>query len=178
MIRLSAANTGAQGLFSISALPQNARYIVNVAAAGYGSNSLPVPASLTQTNQFQLPPVVLKPTNRQLAGQVIGLDGIPCSGTQVTMHGEGQSGVQTVRADSDGHFVIEEVCEGLVDMRAVLPASAGNPPRFGYLQAHGGDTNIVLKIGMTNGVPIVSPARVGQLPTNRPPTSAPLQHEP
>ena len=178
MIRLPAANTGARGLFFISALPQKARYIVNVAAAGYGSNSLPVPASLTQTNQCQLPPVVLKPANRKLAGQVIGLDGKPCSGTQVTMHGEGQSGVQTVRADSDGQFVIQEVCEGLVDMRAVLPASAGNPPRFGYLQAHGGDTNIVLKIGMTNGVPIVSPARAGPVPTNRPPTSASLQHEP
>ena len=67
--RLTPTNTGAQGLFSFSALPQGARYELHVAAAGYGSNNIPVPAGDTQTNQLQFPAIVLKAANRQLAGQ-------------------------------------------------------------------------------------------------------------
>ena len=174
--RLPPANASAQGSFSISALPQGARYSVNVAANGYGSNTIPVPASDTQTTQLHLPAIVLKAANRQLAGQVIGLDEKPCSGAQVTMRGEGQPGVKAARTDSNGHFVIQAVCEGLVDVRAVLPASASNPRGLvGTVQANGGDPDIVVKLGRTNGVPAAIPRVTGQGPTNRLPPSVPLQ---
>jgi protocatechuate 3,4-dioxygenase beta subunit len=175
--RLPPTNASAQGWFAISALPQGPPYLVTVTAAGYGSNAIPVPANQTQTNQLQLPAIVLKPANRQLAGQVIGLDGKPCWGAQMTISGEGQPVGAPVRTDSNGQFVIKQVCEGSLDVRALLPASASNP-RYGYvagfLQAHGGDTNIVVKLGLSNGIPMVVPGGAAPTPANRP-LPAPLQ---
>jgi hypothetical protein len=174
--RLPATNVSAQGLFSFSALPQGGRYDVLVAAAGYGSNDISLPANQTGTNQIQLPPIVLKPANRQVAGQVIGLDGKPCWGAEMSVTGEGQPYSSAGHTDSNGHFVIKEVCGGLVSVRASLApsvSSSRNGYVAGFLQAHGGDTNVVVKLGLSNGVPIMGPRGIGQPPANPPPPTAP-----
>ena len=171
--RLPPTNTGAQGLFSFSVLPQGARYELHVAAAGYGSNKIAVPASETQTNQIQLPAIVLKAANRQLAGHVLGPDDQPCWGAEVSFRGEGQPAGTPSRADSHGHFVIRQICEGGLVVRASLNAGSGNPRNLeGFLWASGGDTNIVVKLGLSNGVPLLRSGGVGQVPTNRPPPAA------
>ena len=161
-------NVNAQGLFSMSALPQGVRYELLVSADGYGNTHAQAPADKTQTNQFQLPATVLKTANRQLAGQVIGADNKPCWGAQVTVQGEGQPSRTVGRTDSNGHFAINQVCEGPVDVYAFLrPDSGSVQAGRGVVRASGGDTNIVVKLGMTNGVPMASPGGVGQAPTNR-----------
>jgi protocatechuate 3,4-dioxygenase beta subunit len=172
---LQTTNAGAQGSFTFSGLPQEARYCLRVSAAGYGSNSTLVSAADTRTTQLQLPAIVLKAANRQLAGRVLGLDQQPAPAAQVTMHGEGQPGFKTVSSDTNGLFVIQEICDGLVDVRAVLSSRTNNPRSLvGAVQAHGGDTNIVVQLGMTNGVPVVGTAGVMRVTTNRPPVPAPL----
>lgn len=169
-------NVNAQGLFSISALPQGVRYELFLSADGYGNTHAQAPADTTQTNQIQLPATVLKAANRQLAGQVIGSDDKPCWGAQVTVQGEGQPSRTVGRTDSNGHFAINQVCEGPVDVYAFLrPDSGSVQAGRGVVRASGGDTNIVVKLGMTNGVPIAGPGGVGQALTNRPPPSAALQ---
>ena len=70
--QLAWVNAGPQGAFSFSSLPQGTPCVVAVAAGGYGTNWSLVPAGDTRTNRLQLPPLVLKPANRQLAGQVVG----------------------------------------------------------------------------------------------------------
>jgi hypothetical protein len=80
--QLPPTNTDAQGLFSVWAIPQGADYTLDVAVPGCGTNSLPVPAVGSQTNQIQLTLIVLKLANRQVAGRVIDQDGNPCWGAQ------------------------------------------------------------------------------------------------
>jgi 5-hydroxyisourate hydrolase-like protein (transthyretin family) len=172
--RLPPVSADAQGSFSISALPQGMRYNVVVTADGYGSNSVPVPASLTQTNRLQLPPTVLKTANRQLAGQVLGADGQPCWGASIGIRGDGQPAGRLGRSDANGHFVISGVCEGPVDLRAMLPASLNVPMVSGDVQVHGGDTNIVVKLGAAAGAPAGVPRRNGQAPANPPAATGPL----
>jgi protocatechuate 3,4-dioxygenase beta subunit len=140
--RQTPTNASPKGLFFFSTLPQGAPYRVNVSADGYGSSSVTAKATDTQTTQFRLPTVVLNHANQQLAGQVIGADGKPCWGAEVTVSGDGQPAGRISHSDASGHFVITEVCTGLLDVRVDPPARA-----VVRVQAHGGDTNIVVKLG-------------------------------
>jgi protocatechuate 3,4-dioxygenase beta subunit len=159
--RPPATNSDAQGRFSFTTLPPGWHCELRAYAAGYGCNTISLPAAATQTNQLQSPPIVLKPANRQLAGQVIGLDGKPCWGAQVSFTGEGQPTYLTARADSTGYFLFKAVCEGPVQLQAELSVDA--VPMFaGETRANGGDTNIVIKLSATNGVPAAPPVRGGQ----------------
>lgn len=135
-------NASPEGLYFFSALPQGAPCRVNVSAAGYGSGNVTVLATDTKTTQFRLPAVILNFANQQVAGQVIGQDGKPCWGAEVTVNGDGQPAGRITHSDSNGHFVITKVCTGLLNVRADLPASP-----VVTVQAHGGDTNVVVKLG-------------------------------
>jgi len=166
--RLPPTNASPQGIFSISALPPGVPFLLHVAADGYGSNNIPVPASDTRTNQLQLPPVILKVANRIVAGQVLGPDDKPCWGAQMSLQGgEGQPAGHPSTTDANGHFSIKGVCEGSLDVRAMLPAGNGNP-RFlvGIARASGGDANILIKLGQSNGVPFTGPGGAALPPAN------------
>ncbi len=144
-------NASPDGVFSINALPQGTPYSVHVSASGYGSGDVTVPAADTKTQQLKLPAIVLNVANKQVAGQVIGLDGKPCWGAQITISGDGQPasspGSVAATSDAKGHFVVRQVCEGLLTVRAMLPASATNPRYLvSTVEAHGGDINVVLKL--------------------------------
>ena len=70
------------------------------------------------------------------------------------MRGEGQPANRNGVADSNGHFVIAEVCEGVVEVRAAFSGGRGNSRLIaGAVQAYGGDTNIVVRLGATNSLP-------------------------
>jgi len=141
-------NASPEGYYFISALPQGIPYLVNVSAAGYGSSNVMALATDTVTRQFRLPTVVLNFANQQLAGQVTGPDGKPCWGAEMTVSGDGQPAGRISHSDASGHFIITEVCTGLLNVRAMLPASASNPRYLTVtVQAHGGDTNVVVKLG-------------------------------
>jgi hypothetical protein len=137
-------NASPEGLYFFSALPQGAPYRVNVSAAGYGSDTVTASAADTQTSQFRLPAIVLNFANQQVAGQVIGSDGKPCWGAEVTVSGDGQPAGRITHSDASGHFVIREVCPRLLNLnlRADPPGST-----VVTVQAHGGDTNVVVKLG-------------------------------
>jgi protocatechuate 3,4-dioxygenase beta subunit len=151
-------NTDALGLFAIATLPPGWRYELRVAAAGYGSNEITLPPAATQSNRIQLPTIVLKLANRQLAGQVIGLDGKPCWGAQVHLTGEGQPAGVVVNTDTNGNFASKAVCQGLLQVQALLSIGQG-PMIVGESRANGGDTNILIKLGVTNTLPPAVPAQ-------------------
>ena len=103
-----------------------------------------------------------------MAGQVLGPDDKPCWGAQMSLQGgEGQPAGHPGTTDSNGHFSIKGVCDGLLDVRAMLPAGNGNP-RFlvGIARASGGDTNTLIKLGQSNGVPFTGPGGAALPPAN------------
>jgi protocatechuate 3,4-dioxygenase beta subunit len=143
-------NTSPDGLFSINALPQGMPYSVQISASGYGSSNVTVLAADTKTQRLKLPAIVLNFGNKQVTGQVLGLDGKPCWGAQISISGNGQplgSPGGAATSDAKGHFVVRQVCEGLLTVRATLPANATNPRYLvSTVQAHGGDKYVVLKL--------------------------------
>jgi len=190
----AAAAVDAKGAFSFPALPRGQQYNISVAARGYGTVSRRALPSETQTASLQLEPFTLQVANQKLEGLVLGTNDRPVAGAIVSARVQSQTG-PGVTSDAQGHFAIYGVIEGPMQLTAYLPiARSGGPlppgansPASsvrgtnypvsllrGYVQAHGGDTNIVIKLGLTNGVPIVVPARGGPVPANGPPP-APLQ---
>lgn len=134
--------TDAQGGFTIASLPTGQRYSVYVRATGYGSASKQVTQTETQNGNVELPPFKLKLANLQLAGQVVGTDDKPVAGAQVMVNGQGQPNSNT-RTDADGHFNLK-VCDGPLTIIAFNPQGGSSQ---GNVQARGGDTNVVVKMG-------------------------------
>jgi len=142
MVDRRPVQTDAQGGFTIASLPTGQRYSVRVSATGYGSASKQVSQAETQNGNVELPPFKLKLANLQLAGQVLGTDNRPISGAQVMVNGQGQPN-SNARSDANGHFNLK-VCEGPLTIFAFNP-QGGNSQ--GNVQARGGDTNVVVKMG-------------------------------
>jgi hypothetical protein len=142
--------TDAQGAFSIPALPQGHYYNTDVITApGYGSAGGELREKDSRTNRYVFPTFVLKPANRKLAGQVLGSDGKPVAGAKVEFDGKGQpnSGGEPdegLATDAQGRFHFDAVCEGPVIVSVNYANSWGN------IAAHGGDTNVVLRVGIIN----------------------------
>ncbi|MCL5098106.1 MAG: carboxypeptidase-like regulatory domain-containing protein [Candidatus Omnitrophica bacterium] len=142
----------AQGRFEITGLPQGRRYYVFVSAKGYGSESRNMASDDTETNRIDLPAFVLKVADRQLAGQVLDADEKPVAGAGVSIQGEGQP-YNSARTDSNGRFRFAAVCEGPVRLYASYQRS------FGSVQVEGGDTNVMITLGVNQAFTRESPRR-------------------
>jgi hypothetical protein len=153
-----------QGSFSIPALPRGLIYgFLNngITAKGYGwIGGFFVTANSTQTNHYEFPAFVLKPADRNLAGQVLDSNSKPVPGANVLLNGYGQISARTM-TDAQGHFVFDGVCEGRTTVSASIQGPRGNYISSGPAQAQGGDTNVVIKLGAPR--PEVAPPR--QSPT-------------
>jgi hypothetical protein len=147
----------AQGAFTIAALPMGQRYSLNATANGYGSANKSLQPADTKAASLQLPPFRLKVADRPLAGQVLGTDGKPVVGAQVQINGQGQPNGNT-RSDSTGHFTFKLVCEGPISIFAYMQ----NNGRFiqGQAQTFGGDTNVIVKLGVNQPRVAQSPRRL------------------
>jgi uncharacterized GH25 family protein len=138
--------TDAQGSFSYPALPQGREYdIFNLTARGYGSAYGNAKPEDTKTNRYEFPTIVLKKADRILAGQVLGVDGKPVAGVPVRFFGQGQrmNFADNIKSDGNGHFAFDGVCEGPVTVSAEYEHTSANAA------AQGGDTNVILRLGIT-----------------------------
>jgi protocatechuate 3,4-dioxygenase beta subunit len=135
-----------QGAFKIAGLPSGRQYSVHVSANGYGTMSRQVRPNESHTNLLEMPAFKLKKADRQLAGRVVGPDDKPIPGAQVQINGNGQPNGNT-RADSSGNFTFK-VCDGPITVFAFQNRSTPGPIIPGQVQARGGDTNVVVKVGV------------------------------
>jgi hypothetical protein len=142
MVSREPVRVDSDGTFTIPALPRGQSYHVYVSASGCGSAQRPVGKTQSQTNSVQLPAFKLKTADRDLAGQVLGMDGKPLPGVQVYTYGNNQPNVNA-RTDADGHFQFK-VCSGPINVNAYVQGGRNN---FGSAQARGGDLKVVVKIG-------------------------------
>ena len=138
------AQTDAGGRAEISAMPQATRYSLSVTAKGYGSANPQAQDIEAASGRFEFPTVELKVADRKLAGQVLGTDGKPAAGVQVNINGNGQPN-GFVSTDAKGNFKFDQVCEGFIMVQANYQGT------FGNVQANGGDTNVVLRLGENQG---------------------------
>jgi protocatechuate 3,4-dioxygenase beta subunit len=148
------AQVDAQGSFTFPALPRGRQYSIEVfTTTSYGRASRLVLADDTRVSRYDLPVFVLKRADRKLAGQVVGPEGGPVAGAEVSFSGTGQPNRPATLSDSAGRFVFDAVCEGEVFLNA---HSSGPPevspgvPTFrtsrAGLKARAGDTNVIIQL--------------------------------
>ena len=145
MVEYQPIKVNSDGTFTIPALPMGQQYHVYVSAKGLGSGQKSIGKNQSRTNTLQLSPFKLKTADRELAGQVLGADKQPLSGVQVNINGNGQPN-GNARADATGHFKFK-VCDGPINIYAYSPSGAGRN-NSGNAQARGGDTNVVVRMGV------------------------------
>ena len=107
-----------EGAFIFQALPTGKSYRVQATSPGYERAMVAVPAEKTQTNRVELPPIMLRLANLQLAGQVVNLDSQPFAGAMVSIANTNQPSRPPVRTAAGGHFVINGLYEGPLNVRA------------------------------------------------------------
>jgi hypothetical protein len=126
--------TDAQGAFTVVDLPADRTYYIQFNAAGYGAAQPAVPTDAG--NPIELPPVVLKPADLQLVGQVVDASETPLANASIHVNGNGQPDLD-VLTDARGRFALQ-VCPGTVHFYV----------RFENLQtsvdARAGETNLVV----------------------------------
>lgn len=144
--RQPSTNASVRGDFTFGALPRGVPYRVRVSADGYGATAISVAAVDTNTNQFELPRVVLNPADQQVTGQVLDMDGKPCWGAQVDVQGDGQPEKRRTHTDSNGNFILAGVCKGPLQVHAGLPAGPTHQYQFADEQSSGGGTNVILRL--------------------------------
>jgi hypothetical protein len=89
-------------------------------------------------------PFKMKLADRELAGQVLGTDGKPLPGAEVSINGKGQPN-GNMRTDENGRFHFK-VCAGPIQIFAWSQSGAGRN-NSANVQARGGDTKVVVKMG-------------------------------
>jgi hypothetical protein len=144
--------TDEAGRFEISALPPDRRYSLNATAKGYGSDSQEVEEIDTDTNRLELEPFVLNRADCFLAGIVVDVDEKPVARAHVYMYGEGQPNTSQT-TDAEGRFRFDAVCEGLIQLSASAERSHGSA------SAEAGETNVVITLGVQEGMVLERPAR-------------------
>ena len=157
---LSKVQPDANGFFSFKALPQEAEYRLEVRATsktapwwqetgdtakttGYAAATLTT--NFTKTSQsIHLPPFQLTPANLQLAGTVVDhFNNHPIAGMRVNAWGPSQMLIANTVTDANGHFAFDHVGQGSIRVMACIVGIINNQS---YIQAKGGDTNIVLRL--------------------------------
>lgn len=133
--------TDAQGRFEFKALPPDRRYSLWATAKGYGSVNANIQPGDADTNRIELAPCVLQVADRKLAGQVLDAEDKPVARVQVHMSGQGQPN-DSMKTDDQGRFAFNQVCEGQIQLYASAQTAYGNA------RAEGGDTNVVIKLGV------------------------------
>jgi len=133
--------TDARGRFEVAGLPSGRRFSLNATAKGYGSASRNIPEE-SETNRVEVETCVLMIADRKLAGEVIDADEKPAARAWVHMYGDGQPQGST-RTDEKGRFGFDAVCEGTINVSASLRSAYGNA------RAQAGDTNVVIRLGVS-----------------------------
>jgi protocatechuate 3,4-dioxygenase beta subunit len=149
MVTHEPIKVSSNGVFTIPALPVGQQYNLYISANNYGSVRKSIGKTQSRTNALQLAPFKLKAADRQLAGQVLGADKKPLGGVQVNINGNGQPNGY-MRTDENGHFKFK-VCDGPIEIYAYTQGSGRN--NYGSSYARGGDTNVVVKMGVQQQQP-------------------------
>jgi len=113
------------GLIEVKGLPPGLRYAATISANGYSWTNCIAGEGLSKPGRLELPAVVLRVADRQLAGVVLGADGKPAAAAEVRIQGNGQVATNTT-TDDEGRFLFDAVCAGPVMLNA---STRNRPPR-------------------------------------------------
>lgn len=131
--------TAQDGTFELKAIPPGRQYGVTAFAEGYGKHEVQVDALNAKDDRMALGDFKLPLADLTVSGVVVDANNQPVAGAEVYANGENQPDRSNIQTDSQGKFVIQNVCAG--PMR--LSADVRGPGRqYGYIETEGGATDV------------------------------------
>ena len=146
-----------RGEFQVPGLPLGVLYTLTAQSQGHALDKKAVTEDQARVLLIQFDPLVLKPLDHVLAGQVLDAEGKPVSGAELRIDNQHQanSGVYT---DSHGHFQTV-ASEDRTKVLAISPRGQGTVS----VEVTGGDTNVLIQFPG-----VATPGRVSSDQTNTP----------
>ena len=131
--------TAQDGTFEIKAIPPERQYVVTAFAEGYGKHEVRVDALKSKDGRMELGEFKLPLADLTVSGVVVDANNQPVAGAEVYANGENQPEQPNIQTDSQGKFVIQNVCAGPIR----LGASVRPPARlYGSVETEGGATDV------------------------------------
>jgi 3D (Asp-Asp-Asp) domain-containing protein len=149
-LELASGTSGADGSFSIPGVPSNAGNLTVIAAAtvnGCGAQGASLPVPPVAGGNTLVGVLTLDSTSpTTVAGEIVGVDGLPVVGATVVVSSADLADVTTVTAGPGGIFVAPGVPARLWTLSALAAAMVGGAPLSGQsvaaLGAPGGRTDL------------------------------------
>lgn len=145
------ASTDTNGAFALKGVPAGRKYIVFASAKDHGRQQQPFEPE-EDGGSVEVDTFVLKLADQVIAGQVVDEKERPIFGAHVSLSGEGQPEGSTM-TDSKGRFRFK-VCDGLIRI------FASGQDGYANATAEPGDTNLVVRLGRSDGSFRQAPRRV------------------
>jgi protocatechuate 3,4-dioxygenase beta subunit len=133
--------TDARGCYEIKGLPPGWRYRIDVSAKGHGGHDRTLAAPAPDVLRVEVEPIELIKAAKRVAGMVLDQSGKAVSGGRVRIGGAAQPSADS-STDDKGMFSFEDVCVGPVFVTAWMRDVRG------VTAAKGGDTNVVVRLGV------------------------------
>ena len=153
LIRHQTKQTDGDGNFKITAIPPGHNYNVYVNAEGYGQESVDAHTDNAVNNLLDFETITLPLANLSVSGQIVDIKGNPVPNARIagSGYGDGQPSRVSTQADGQGHFTLEGVCAGTINIR--VDADRDGKRLSAHAVASGGATG--LKIVAREGRSVV-----------------------
>ncbi len=150
------------GRFEIPAMPDDYKVNIYAQAEGYGQVQKEVDAYNAKDGVLDCGAIELALANLTVTGRVVDVNDAPMPGVQMHTYGEGQPD-HNVTTDSQGRFVVENVCEGHIR----IMANVSSPLRlYGSVETEGGAVDVKIVVSPRGGsntfVPRQPPSLAGK----------------
>jgi protocatechuate 3,4-dioxygenase beta subunit len=135
------ATTAADGTFAVAAIAPKQRYGIMIEAAGHGRHYARVDTREVKDNRMDLGEFKLPAANLSVSGVVVDVNDQPVAGANVSSYGRNQPDRRNIRTDSQGRFVIHNICAGPLTV-TVNALRADRQSASGFVATEGGVTNV------------------------------------
>ncbi len=158
--------TDAQGKFEVNAIPPEHRYNLTAMAEGYGQKQVEVHADDAVDNRLDAGPLDLAIANLSVSGVVVDANDEPVPDARINCYGGGSEGQpdRDTRADSQGKFTLEKVCDGRIRINASV--HRGQTYMHGNVETEGGATDVRIVVSESSSssrfVPKQPPSLLGK----------------
>jgi len=134
-----------EGIFRIQTVPHGCFYEIICRAEGYGLETVEVGTWDTHKKQINLGEIVLPQTNLSVSGMVVDEKGASVPHANIEVEGDRQIRRRPIKADEEGKFTIEKLCEGTVTIKAFIEDMS----LWGQKDIRAGEKDIRVLVGKT-----------------------------
>jgi len=154
MLSETDVKTNRNGRFNITMIPYGHKCTVVTEADGYGRETIDVFTDDSVDGRLDVGTIKLRLADKKVAGVVYDANDLPVQNVEISAYGDGQPLRRGIMTDAQGRFVVEGVCEGMIQIYA--HARDRSPLEYGHTAAEAGATDVRIVLEKSSS-PSLSP---------------------